>query len=86
MRVDSERQMLSPPKVAARYGVSVDKILGWIRRGELRAINIATRSGGRPRFAIALEDLLVFERRREVKIICKFSKRRRVKTDVTEFF
>jgi hypothetical protein len=50
--------------VAARYGVAVDKVLIWIANGELRAVNIATRPTGRPRWAIGEDDLAEFEQAR----------------------
>lgn len=52
---------LTPPVVAERYGVDVKKIVGWIRRGELRAVNVATCTGGRPRYRISPADLAAFE-------------------------
>lgn len=55
---------LSPADVAKRYGISVNKVLGWIRRGELHAVNLANRVGGRPRWKIAPEALADFERSR----------------------
>ena len=60
----SSRRKLTPPQVAARYGVSADKVLGWVRSGELPAFNAATRPGGRPRWLIDVDDLADFERRR----------------------
>ncbi len=55
---------LTPPVVARRYGVSVDKVLAWIHRGELAALNLADRLGGRPRWRISPEALAAFERSR----------------------
>jgi len=46
------------------YGVGVHKVLGWIRRGELKAINAAVNQHGRPRFLIDLADVADFEQRR----------------------
>jgi hypothetical protein len=51
--------------LAARYGVSPDKVLAWIRSGELRAINVSARRGGRPRYLIDVADLAAFENARE---------------------
>ncbi len=60
------KQKLRPREVAREYGVSVDKVLAWIRSGELRAINAATSQVGRPRFLISRADLAAFEQSREV--------------------
>jgi hypothetical protein len=55
----------TPPQVARLYGVSHDKILGWIHAGELRAINIAAKRSARPRWVVGQQDLVAFERSRE---------------------
>jgi len=54
-------------KIAKMYGCNVYKILTWIRNGELKAINIATKLGGRPRYIVKREELEAFERRRQVQ-------------------
>jgi excisionase family DNA binding protein len=52
---------LTTPQVAKRLGVNADKVLNWIRRGELRAINITNKIGGkRPRYRVAESDLAAF--------------------------
>ena len=58
---------ITPPQLADAWGISVDKIHSWILSGELQAINAATRSGGKPRYLIDVEDLADFERRRQVQ-------------------
>jgi hypothetical protein len=58
-----ERQALTPPAVAKRYGIGPSKVLGWIRRRELRAVNVASE-GKRPRWVVLVADLEAFERRR----------------------
>jgi hypothetical protein len=55
---------LTPPEVAEMWGISPDKVLLWIRTGELRAIDASTRGDGRPRYLIDLKDLAAFERDR----------------------
>ena len=61
---DSGRTKLTTTEVAQLWGVSVGKIMTWIRNGELRAINVAQRLGGRPRYRIDVADLTDFENRR----------------------
>jgi hypothetical protein len=58
------RTRLSPKQVAERYGVGVGKVITWIRNGELRAMNIASRLDVRPRYSIAPADLEEFEKTR----------------------
>ena len=67
---------ITPPALARQYGVKPDKILRWISLGELTAVNVAERVGGRPRWRISLESIADFERRRAA---VKPAKRRRRK-------
>ena len=60
-------EMLTPPKLAKRYGVSVDKIIRWILAGELAAMNLATVADGRPRYKITEEAVQAFEARRATR-------------------
>jgi hypothetical protein len=77
---------LTPPQVAERDQVSPDKVLGWFRAGELRAVNVATRTTGRPRYRIDVADLLAFEQRRAA-VQTPVPRHRRTKAvDVTEYF
>jgi excisionase family DNA binding protein len=56
---------LTPPQFAKRLGIDVSKVLTWIRNGELRAVNVAERVGGRPRWRISSTAIEEFIRRRE---------------------
>lgn len=60
----SKDDWLTPPQVAKMMGVKPDKVLHWIHMGELQAINVATKEGGRPQFAVTPADLDVFTMRR----------------------
>jgi hypothetical protein len=57
-----EARALTPPAVAKRYGVNVHRVLGWIAKGELAAVNVG--DGTRPRWRIMPDALMDFERRR----------------------
>ena len=57
---DIARRMLTPPQAAKELAVSPTKVLGWIRRGELAAIDLSTRRGGRPRYRISRDALDAF--------------------------
>jgi hypothetical protein len=48
------------------FGVAEQKILHWIHNKELKAMNLARRLNGRPRYAIDIDDLAAFERGRQV--------------------
>lgn len=69
---------LTPRDIAESRAVSVDTVLGWIRAGELRAVNVARRAGGKkPRWRIAPADLERFEAARSNTPLPKPQRRRR---------
>lgn len=86
MSVAASDLFLTPPQIAKRYGVSEEKVIGWVRRGELRAINLAARRTGRPRWKIAYADLVAFESARAAVPAPPTTRRRRKSSDVTEYF
>lgn len=58
---------LTLPEVAKHLRVRPNKVLAWIRDGELRAYNVAARHGGlRPKYRVNPEDLAAFSQRRAV--------------------
>jgi len=63
-RERTAKTRITPPELARRWGISPDKVLSWIRNGELRAVNVATNSNSRPRFVIDEKDIAAFEERR----------------------
>jgi excisionase family DNA binding protein len=53
---------LSVKELCERYGVNQHTVLGWIRSGELTAINVGRRLGTKkPRWRITPEALKAFE-------------------------
>jgi hypothetical protein len=80
------RKKITPPALAAQWGVDVAKILHWIRSGELRAVNLATDPNGRPRYAIDQADILAFELSRQVQPPPPRVRRRRADPAVHQFF
>jgi len=83
----SARRYRTPPTVARELAVNVSKVLCWIRSGQLVAINVVERLGGRPRWRIAIADLEAFLASRTARPATKTTRRRR-KADpqVIEFF
>ena len=65
-RQATESEIFTPPQLAKRYGVNVDKVIRWILAGELAAMNLATRADGRPRYKITREAVEAFEARRAI--------------------
>ncbi|MHC4404506.1 MAG: helix-turn-helix domain-containing protein [Planctomycetota bacterium] len=78
---------LTPPQVAKRYRVNSETVIGWIKSGQLRAIDVSKNPGvGRPRYRIDPTDLIAFENRRLAVSPPKVSRRRRQAGSVIEFF
>ena len=63
--------------VAARFRVGEGKVRGWIRRGELAAVNTAAALCCKPRWVITPEALTAFERPRSGGPAPKQSQRRK---------
>lgn len=78
----------TPPEIAARLRVKPEKILAWIRSGALKAINVAGRLGGRPRWRILPEDLTAFldSRRATPPAPLKLARQRRRPTPERTYF
>ena len=59
-----EMAFLNPAQVAEMWGISHDKVLEFIRTGELEAFNVASKKSRRPQFKIPLAALQAFQERR----------------------
>jgi excisionase family DNA binding protein len=55
---------LTVRELARRYRVGRGKILAWIRKGELPAVNTAGALCGRPRWVVTADGVAAFEGRR----------------------
>jgi len=84
--IATRKTKISPPELAKLWGVDPAKILTWIRRGELKAINVATDRNGRVRYAIDVADIAVFEASRAVQPPVPRVRRRKVDPNVINFF
>lgn len=62
---DASALYLTPPEIAKRLRVSNQKVLGWIRRAELKAVNVG--NGFRPRYRISPDSFALFLASREVQ-------------------
>jgi hypothetical protein len=63
---EPRRTKVTPPQLAREWRISPDKVLQWIRSGELPAINGAAEPNGRPRYLIDQADVELFEAARRV--------------------
>jgi excisionase family DNA binding protein len=76
---------LTPPEFARQLRVKASKVIGWIRSGELAAIDTAPRGALRPRYRISREAVESFERRRAVVPLPAPVRRRRKRAAVKSF-
>ncbi len=85
-----EKTKVSVPHLAKMWGVSTSKIAGFIKIGELEAINVATSMDGRPRYLIDLAAIERFEQSRQVipegGLSTTKRLRRKAAAGVTEYF
>src|SRR6478735_6307472 len=58
-------QWHSPAEIARMLRIPSAKVVGWIRRGELLAVNVADNLDGRARWRVSPESLANFLRSRE---------------------
>lgn len=69
------------------FGVGEHTVLAWIHGGELSAINVSRRPGGKPKWRITPEALQAFERLRSASPVKPRAKQRRERVDdVVEFY
>lgn len=85
MRENTGRRKRSVPEIARQLGVGQRKVIAWIKSGELVAIDLVERRGGRPRYAVDVADLAKFEASRRVISTVK-NRTRRIRRTVKEFF
>ena len=83
------REYLTTSDIAEMLGVAIDKVHGWLASGELRAINVAQRPGGRPRWRISRADLDAFLSARAstpATTTVRPVRRRRAPVEVTQYY
>ena len=80
--------MFTVQELQRRYAVTSHTVLGWIRSGELRAINVGRRPGARkPRWRITADALAAFESlRTPAAPLPKVRRKRPTGTGVIEFY
>ena len=76
----------TPPEIGRRLRVKSEKVIGWIRSGELVAVNVANTGCRRPRYRISSIELEVFLSRRSAGPTPKAPRRRRRDESVIEFY
>lgn len=59
---------LTPAQVADRYSVGVGRVIDWIKRGELRGVNVSSSLRSRkPQYRIPVEAVETFEQARTTR-------------------
>lgn len=76
---------LTVREIAARYRVGISRVIGWIKRRELRALNRRDTRSGRPSWVIPPEALAEFERGRQVETPPKPARRQK-RIHLVDFF
>lgn len=77
---------LTVADIAKRFRVSPDKVRGWIRRGELHALNTSDIRCGKPRFVVTPDSLVAFERGRQAATPTTPKPQRRKQTHIIDFY
>jgi len=74
--------------VAEHFAVGEHSVLGWIKNGELRAVNVGRTPGAKkPRWRVTSEQLAAFEMvRSNAPPPAKPTRRKRQDTSVIEFY
>ncbi len=78
---------LSVRDLCERYGVSEQTILGWIRSGELKAINVGRRlDAKKPRWRVTQEAIAAFEQLRTPTLPPSRAAQRKRPAGIIEFY
>lgn len=74
---------LTPKQYAARLGVSIPVVLGYIASGDLAAIDVSSRPGvGRASWRLPADSICAFEAKRSARgLVVKASRRRQKRKD-----
>ena len=72
--------------ICDKFAVGEHTVLGWIRRGELKAINVSRKPTGRPKWRVTQEALQEFELARTPTPTPPRTRRRKRAGDVIEFY
>lgn len=78
--------MHSVKDIAERYDVTQHTVIAWIQSGDLKAVDVSRRRGGKPHWRISTEALEAFEFSRMPIPPAPKSRRRKRDADVIEFY
>lgn len=63
----AKKLFATPPEIAVELGVRPETIVGWIKSGELPAVDFSRPDARKPRFKVRRDDLKEFLARRSVR-------------------
>ncbi|MDA0832343.1 MAG: hypothetical protein O3A29_03595 [Planctomycetota bacterium] len=87
MPVTPKRTALTPPELAAQWGVKAESIIAKIRAGQLRAFDVSLQPGvGRPRYRISLDAIVEYEKRFTGAVVKTTRAQRKTPDDLIEYF
>lgn len=61
-----DAKYLTPPQIAKELGICRDTVLGWVRSGELKAVDVRNSGSFRPSYRIHPDWVAEFLNRRQV--------------------
>lgn len=88
MMLTTDQEFFSAPAVAKLLNVDRNRVIQYIRRGELRAVDVSLHRAVRPRWRISRKDLEAFLSCRSSTPQPEMKRRRKKKTDnnIIEFY
>jgi len=82
-----DQQTVTPPELARTWRVKPERVIAWIKSGELRAFDVSTQPGvGRPRYRIPQDAIIEFENRRSAAQVKTTRRKRTQPVGVIEYF
>jgi excisionase family DNA binding protein len=77
---------LTPNELAKLLRVSPDRIRGWIKAGEMPALNVASARCRRPKYVVLPHHLQQFEHSRQAAVPKPALRRKKKATGVVDFY
>ena len=81
----ADTRWVAPREIARQLGISPEKVVGWIRSGQLMATNVGD-GAMRPRFRVSPEALERFLAARSTAPAPRAVRRQKRRTDVHEWY
>jgi hypothetical protein len=86
MQNEIHQAAYSVADLCRRWKIGADKVRGFLRRGELVGVNVATNLSGKPQWRITGESVERFEKRRSSAPAARTTPPRRRRPPVVDFY